>query len=174
MIYQLSDKVPQFDNTVFIADSADVIGHVVLKKNASVWFNAVIRADGDLIEVGSRTNIQDGAVLHCDPGQPLIIGEDVTVGHKAMIHCREIGDRTLIGINAVVLEGAKIGKDCVIGANSLVKAGEVIADGSLVVGSPAKVIRPLDEQAKALLLASSKHYVNKASKMDQELVEIKR
>ena len=107
MIYQLGDKVPQIDNTVFIADSADVIGQVVLKKNASVWFNAVIRADGDLIEVGSRTNIQDGAVLHCDPGQPLIIGEDVTVGHKAMIHCREIGDRTLIGINAVVLEGAK-------------------------------------------------------------------
>ena len=174
MIYQLGDKVPQIDNTVFIADSADVIGHVVLKKNASVWFNAVIRADGDLIEVGSRTNIQDGAVLHCDPGQPLIIGEDVTVGHKAMIHCREIGDRTLIGINAVVLEGAKIGKDCVIGANSLVKAGEVIADGSLVVGSPAKVIRSLDEQAKALLLASSEHYVYKASKMNQELLEIKR
>ena len=173
MIYQLGDKTPQIDDTVFIADSADVIGHVVLKGNASVWFNAVIRADGDLIEVGARTNIQDGAVLHCDPGQPLMIGEDVTVGHKAMIHCREIGDRSLIGINAVILEGAKIGNDCIIGANSLVKAGEIIPDGSLVVGSPAKVIKTLDEQAKALLRGSAEHYVYKASKMKEELVEIK-
>lgn len=173
MIYQFGDKTPQIDDTVFIADSADVIGHVVLKKNASVWFNAVIRADGDLIEVGARTNIQDGAVLHCDPGQPLMIGDDVTVGHKAMIHCREIGDRSLIGINAVILEGAKIGNDCIIGANSLVKAGEIIPDGSLVVGSPAKVIKTLDEQAKILLRGSAEHYVHKASKIKEELVEIK-
>ena len=173
MIYQLGDKTPQIDDTVFIADSADIVGYVVLKENASVWFNAVIRADGDLIEVGARTNIQDGAVLHCDPGQPLMIGEDVTVGHKAMIHCREIGDRSLIGINAVILEGAKIGNDCIIGANSLVKAGEIIPDGSLVVGSPAKVIKTLDEQAKALLRGSAEHYAHKASKMKEELVEIK-
>ena len=174
MIYQLGDKTPQIDDTVFIADSADVIGNVVLRESASVWFNAVIRADGDLIEIGARTNIQDGAVLHCDPGQPLIIGEDVTVGHQAMIHCREIGDRTLIGINAVVLEGAKIGSDCIIGANSLVKAGETIPDGSLVVGSPAKVVRELDEQAKTLLRGSAEFYVHKAAKMNNELVEIKR
>ena len=102
-----------------------------------------------------------------------MIGEDVTVGHKAMIHCREIGDRSLIGINAVILEGAKIGNDCIIGANSLVKAGEIIPDGSLVVGSPAKVIKTLDEQAKALLRGSAEHYVYKASKMKEELVEIK-
>jgi len=173
MIYQLGSESPKIDDTVFIADSADVIGNVILRESASVWFNAVIRADGDLIEIGARTNIQDGAVLHCDPGQPLQIGEDVTVGHKAMIHCREIGDRSLIGINAVILEGAKIGSDCIIGANSLVKAGEIIPDGSLVVGSPAKVIRTIDEQAKALLRGSAEHYVYKASKMKQELREIK-
>ena len=173
MIYQLGSESPKIDDTVFIADSADVIGNVILRESASVWFNAVIRADGDLIEIGARTNIQDGAVLHCDPGQPLQIGEDVTVGHKAMIHCREIGDRSLIGINAVILEGAKIGSDCIIGANSLVKAGEIVPDGSLVVGSPAKVIRTIDEQAKALLRGSAEHYVYKASKMKQELREIK-
>jgi carbonic anhydrase/acetyltransferase-like protein (isoleucine patch superfamily) len=172
MIYQLGDKAPQIDNTVFIADSADVIGQVILKENASVWFNAVIRADGDLIEIGARTNIQDGAVLHCDPGQPLIIGEDVTVGHKAMIHCREIGDRTLVGINAVVLEGAHVGSDCIIGANSLVKAGEIIPDGSLVVGSPAKILRKLDEQAKVLLQGSAEHYVHKAASMFNQLEKI--
>lgn len=174
MIYQLGSDIPQIDSSAFVAESADVIGRVVIKENTGVWFNAVIRADCDLIEIGARTNIQDGAVLHCDPGQPLKIGEDVTVGHKAMIHCREIGDRTLVGINAVVLDGAKIGSDCIIGANSLVKAGDVIPSGSLVVGSPAKIIRQLDEQAKAMLKGSAQHYVHKAEIMKSELVKIKR
>ena len=174
MIYRIGDDIPQIHESVFIADSADVMGKVVLKQDASVWFNAVIRGDCDVIEVGERSNIQDGAVLHCDPGQPLIIGDDVTVGHNAMIHCREVGDRTLVGINAVILDGARVGADCIIGANALVKAGAVIPDGSLVVGSPGKVVRENDEQAKQLLLGSAAHYVQKGQKMMTDLVEVKR
>jgi carbonic anhydrase/acetyltransferase-like protein (isoleucine patch superfamily) len=174
MIYKIGEKTPVIHPSVFIAKSADVMGEVVLKENASVWFNAVIRGDCDLIEVGARSNIQDGAVLHCDPGQPLIIGEDVTVGHNAMIHCLEVGDRTLIGINAVILDGAKVGSDCIIGANSLVKANAVIPDGSLVVGSPGKVVRQLDEQSRAMLLGSAAGYVHKGQTMLTDLVEIER
>jgi carbonic anhydrase/acetyltransferase-like protein (isoleucine patch superfamily) len=147
-----------------VAESADVMGKVVLKKGASVWFNAVIRGDCDLIEVGERSNIQDGAVLHCDPGQPLVIGEDVTVGHNAMIHGLEVGDRTLVGINAVILDGAKVGRDCIIGANSLVKAGAVIPDGSLVIGSPGKVVRENDEQTRQFLLGICRPLCRKGAK----------
>ena len=130
MIYRIGDQSPDIHPSVFVAQSADVMGQVTLREHSSVWFNAVIRGDCDHIEVGARSNIQDGAVLHCDPGKPLVIGEDVTVGHNAMIHCLEVGDRTLVGINAVILDGAKIGSDCIIGANTLVKANAVIPDGS--------------------------------------------
>lgn len=174
MIYRIGNDIPEIHDTVFVAESADVMGKVVLKKGASVWFNAVIRGDCDLIEVGERSNIQDGAVLHCDPGQPLVIGEDVTVGHNAMIHWLEVGDRTLVGINAVILDGAKVGRDCIIGANSLVKAGAVIPDGSLVIGSPGKVVRENDEQTRQFLLGSAAHYVEKGQKMVTDLVEVKR
>ena len=174
MIYRIGNDIPEIHDTVFVAESADVMGKVVLKKGASVWFNAVIRGDCDLIEVGERSNIQDGAVLHCDPGQPLMIGEDVTVGHNAMIHGLEVGDRTLVGINAVILDGAKVGRDCIIGANSLVKAGAVIPDGSLVIGSPGKVVRENDEQTRQFLLGSAAHYVEKGQKMVTDLVEVKR
>jgi carbonic anhydrase/acetyltransferase-like protein (isoleucine patch superfamily) len=174
MIYRIGEQAPVIDDSVFVAQSADVIGQVTLKEHSSVWFNAVIRGDCDRIEVGARTNIQDGAVLHCDVGQPLIIGEDVTVGHNAMIHCLEVGDRTLIGINAVILDGAKIGSDCIIGANTLVKAGSVIPDGSLVVGSPGKVIRQLDDQSRVMLLASAASYVHEGKVMLNELVEVQR
>ncbi|MGB1244160.1 MAG: gamma carbonic anhydrase family protein [Porticoccaceae bacterium] len=174
MIYRIGNDIPEIHDTVFVAESADVMGKVVLKKGASVWFNAVIRGDCDLIEVGERSNIQDGAVLHCDPGQPLVIGEDVTVGHNAMIHGLEVGDRTLVGINAVILDGAKVGRDCIIGANSLVKAGAVIPDGSLVIGSPGKVVRENDEQTRQFLLGSAAHYVEKGQKMVTDLVEVKR
>ena len=174
MIYRIGDDSPDIHDSVFVAASADVMGKVVLKEQSSVWFNAVIRGDCDVIEVGARSNIQDGAVLHCDPGQPLVIGDDVTVGHNAMIHCREVGDRTLVGINAVILDGARVGADCIIGANALGKAGAVIPDGSLVVGSPGKVVRENDEQAKQLLLGSAAHYVQKGQKMMTDLVEVER
>ena len=174
MIYQFGKDRPEIHASVFVAASADVIGKVILKEQSSVWFNAVIRGDCDVIEVGARSNIQDGAVLHCDPGKPLKIGDDVTVGHNAMIHCLEIGDRTLVGINAVILDGAKVGSDCIIGANTLVKAGAVIPDGSLVVGSPGKVIRQNDGQTKQFLLASAAVYVQKTSRMLSDLVEVTR
>lgn len=174
MIYRIGNDIPEIHESVFVAESADVMGKVVLKKGASVWFNAVIRGDCDLIEVGERSNIQDGAVLHCDPGQPLVIGEDVTVGHNAMIHGLEVGDRTLVGINAVILDGAKVGRDCIIGANTLVKAGAVIPDGSLVIGSPGKVVRENDKQTRQFLLGSAAHYVEKSQKMATDLIEVKR
>jgi carbonic anhydrase/acetyltransferase-like protein (isoleucine patch superfamily) len=174
MIYRIGADIPDIHSSVFVAESADIMGRVVLKEGSSVWFNAVIRGDCDLIEVGARSNIQDGAVLHCDPGQPLIIGEDVTVGHNAMIHGLEVGDRTLVGINAVILDGAKVGSDCIIAANSLVKAGAVIPDGSLVIGSPGKVVRENDEQTKQFLLGSAAHYVEKGKKMNSDLVKVQR
>lgn len=174
MIYRIGNDIPNIHASVFIAESADVMGKVTLKQGSSVWFNAVIRGDCDLIEVGERSNIQDGAVLHCDPGQPLIIGDDVTVGHNAMIHCLEVGDRTLVGINAVILDGAKVGADCIIGANTLVKAGAVIPDGSLVIGSPGKVVRENNEQTRQFLLASAAHYEEKSKKMATDLVEVER
>ena len=172
MIYRIGEDIPDIDETAFVAESADIMGKVILKESSSVWFNAVIRGDCDVIEVGKRSNVQDGAVLHADPGQPLKIGEDVTIGHQAMVHCREIGDRTLIGIQAVILDGAVIGSDCLIGANALVKAGSVIPDGSMVVGSPGKVIRQTDENMQAFLLAGAAMYVQKASKMKTDLREI--
>ncbi|MBT5387504.1 MAG: gamma carbonic anhydrase family protein [Porticoccaceae bacterium] len=174
MIYRIGSDIPDIHPSVFIAESADVMGKVILKKGSSVWFNAVIRGDCDLIEVGERSNIQDGAVLHCDPGQPLVIGNDVTVGHNAMIHGLEVGDRTLVGINAVILDGAKVGADCIIGANTLVKAGAVIPDGSLVIGSPGKVVRQNDEQTREALLTSVAHYEEKSRKMVTDLVEVER
>ena len=174
MIYQLGEDRPQIHESVFVAASADVMGKVILKEHSSVWFNAVIRGDCDVIEVGKRSNVQDGAVLHADPGQPLKIGEDVTIGHQAMVHCREIGDRTLVGIQAVILDGAIVGSDCLIGANALVKAGAVIPDGSMVVGSPGKVIRQTDENMRAFLLAGATMYVQKAANMQSDLREVKR
>lgn len=174
MIYQIGDDIPNIHESVFVAQSADVMGKVILNEQSSVWFNAVIRGDCDVIEVGKRSNIQDGAVLHADPGQPLRIGEDVTVGHQAMVHCREIGDRTLVGIQAVVLDGAVIGKDCLIAANALVKAGSVIPDGSMVVGSPGKVIRQTDETMRQFLKAGATMYVNKSAHMMTDLKEVER
>lgn len=173
MIYRIGDQSPHIHSSAFVAQSADIMGQVTLREHSSVWFNAVIRGDCDHIEVGARSNIQDGAVLHCDPGKPLSIGEDVTVGHNAMVHCLEVGDRTLVGINAVILDGAKIGSDCIIGANSLVKANAVIPDGSLVVGSPGVVVRQLDEQSKQALFGSAAGYVEKAARMASDLVEVK-
>ena len=143
----------------FIAHNATVLGSVLLKNCSSVWFNVVIRGDNDLITIGEGSNIQDGAVLHTDPGFPLTVGDNVTVGHQAMLHGCEVGEGSLIGIGAVVLNGAKIGKGCLIGANALVPEGMEIPDGSLVVGSPAKIKRTLDEAAQQGLLANAHGYV---------------
>ncbi|WP_100641411.1 gamma carbonic anhydrase family protein [Marinobacter salexigens] len=165
MLYELDGRAPQLNGGgQFVAENATVVGNVELHEKSSVWFNAVIRGDNETITIGPETNIQDGSVLHTDPGSPLTLGKGVTVGHKVMLHGCEVGDYSLIGINAVVLNGAKIGKHCLIGANTLVPEGMVIPDGSLVIGAPGKIKRELTEQQKKMLELSAAHYVHNASR----------
>lgn len=162
MLYQLDDRRVVAEDEYFVAEGAVVLGRVVLKARASVWFNAVLRGDNDVITVGRDSNVQDGAVLHTDPGFPLLIGDYCTIGHQVMLHGCVIGDNTLIGINSVVLNGAKIGRNCLIGANTLITEGKEIPDNSMVMGAPGKVVRTLDENAVAGLKASAVHYVENA------------
>lgn len=169
MIYQLGKLKPDVHETAFIAPGSHVIGSVVLAKNASVWFNAVIRGDCDVISIGEDSNIQDGSILHTDLGVPLNLGKGVTVGHKVMLHGCEVGDYSLIGINTVVLNGANIGKFCLVGANSLVTENMQIPDGSVVMGSPAKVVKTLSHEQQELLKVSAAHYVNNAKDFKDNL-----
>ena len=172
MKYKLGDKqVILQGEGHFIAPNAAVIGDVTLHENASIWFSCVVRGDADRIEIGAGSNIQDGTVMHADPGFPMVVGENVTVGHNAMLHGCTIGDGSLVGINAVVLNGAKVGKGCLIGANALVTEGTEIPDGSMVLGSPAKVVRQLGEEAQLLLQHNADHYVGNAKRYVEELVE---
>ncbi|MFT3921340.1 MAG: gamma carbonic anhydrase family protein [Myxococcales bacterium] len=159
MIYRLEDRRVQRLGETFVAPNATVIGSVVLHDCSSVWFNVVIRGDNDPIVIGERTNIQDGSVLHTDLGVPLTLGRGVTVGHKVMLHGCIVGDHSLIGINAVVLNRAKIGSHCIIGANSLIPEGKEIPDGSLVMGTPGKVVRQLSDNERTALHLSAEHYV---------------
>lgn len=163
MIYELGEhRLRSAGDNFWVADNATVIGRVFLGHRVSVWFNVVIRADGEDIVIGDDSNIQDSSVLHSDPGKPLQIGRGCTIGHKAMLHGCEIGDYSLIGINAVVLNGAKIGKHCLIGANALIPENMEIPDGSLVVGSPGKIKRTLTEAEQQGLHQSAQHYVENA------------
>lgn len=172
MKYSLGDKHVQLRGEgQFIAPNAAVIGDVILHENASVWFSCVLRGDADTIEVGAGTNIQDGTVIHADPGFPAVIGANVTVGHNAMIHGCHIGDGTLVGINAVVLNGARVGRGCLIGANALVTEGMEIPDGSMVLGSPAKVVKTLDEEMQLLLQHNADHYIGNAARFREQLRE---
>lgn len=171
MIYNLADrKLEILGDNYFIADSASVIGSVVMHQNASIWFGAVLRGDNDVITIGENSNVQDLSVLHVDPGFPLTIGKNVTVGHKVMLHGCEIGDGTLVGINSVILNGAKIGKNCLIGANSLISENKVIPDGSLVMGSPGKVVKQLSEDQMKGLKMSALHYVENFKRYKRDLV----
>jgi len=160
-LYSLGDKQPRLpaEGEYWIAPNATIVGDVILHPGASIWFGTVIRGDNDPITIGADTNIQDGSVLHSDPGEPLTIGRGVTVGHMAMLHSCEIGDNCLIGIGAVILGRAKIGKNCLIGANALITEGKVIPDNSLVMGQPGKVIRELEPGQIEALKASAEHYV---------------
>ncbi len=158
-LFALGERRPDIRGEHWIADNATVIGSVVLKHNASIWFNAVVRGDNDLIEIGENTNIQDGSILHTDPGLPLILSEDVSVGHLAMLHGCTVGEGSLIGIKAVVLNRAVIGKHCRIGANTLVPEGKVIPDRSLVLGSPGRVMRELSDEEVARLQNTAARYV---------------
>ena len=160
MIYQLADRRVQLHGDGhYIAPNASVIGSVVMEANVSVWFNVVIRGDCDTIHIGRGSNIQDGSVLHVDPGFPMHIGANVTVGHKAMLHGCSVGDGSMIGINSVVLNGAKIGNNCLIGANALVPANMEVPDGAMVLGSPAKVKRMLSAEEQSMLQHNADHYV---------------
>ncbi|HEX6592789.1 MAG TPA: gamma carbonic anhydrase family protein [Moraxellaceae bacterium] len=169
MRYSLGDRRIETRGDFFIADSADVIGSVVLENNASIWFNAVVRGDCDTITIGENSNVQDGSVLHADIGVPLVIGRNVTVGHKVMLHGCSIGDNSLIGINAVILNGARIGRYCIIGANALIPEGKEIPDFSLVMGSPGKVVREVGEAQRAMLEMSALHYVENFKRFKREL-----
>lgn len=160
-LYEIGGRQPQIAPDAWVAPSADLIGDVQLAELASVWFGAVIRADNTPIVVGARTNVQDGAMLHSDPGAPCTLGEDVTVGHHAILHGCTIGDRTLIGMGATILNRAVIGEDCLVGAGALVTEGKTFPPGHLIVGSPAKAIRLLDDMQKAMLKASAALYAAK-------------
>lgn len=170
MRYSLGERRIETRGDFYIADSASVIGSVILEHNASIWFNAVVRGDVDTITIGENSNVQDGSVLHADAGFPLSIGRNVTVGHKVMLHGCSIGDHSLIGINAVILNGARIGRYCIIGANSLIPEGKEIPDFSLVVGSPGKVVRQISEEQKAMLELSALHYVENFRRFRRELL----
>jgi carbonic anhydrase/acetyltransferase-like protein (isoleucine patch superfamily) len=157
-IYALNGISPQLHDDTWVAPDANVIGKTVLEQGVSVWFGVTIRADHEEIRVGAGSNVQESTVLHVDPGFPLTIGQNCTIGHKVMLHGCTIGDESLIGMGATVLNGAKIGKNCLIGAGALITENKVIPDGSLVMGSPGKVVRAMDERALAILRRSAGHY----------------
>jgi carbonic anhydrase/acetyltransferase-like protein (isoleucine patch superfamily) len=175
VIYSLGDRHPTLpaDKQYFVADNATLIGSVVVEKNASIWFNVVIRGDCDIITIGENSNVQDGSVLHTDVGVPLTIGKDCTIGHMVMLHGCTIGDNTLIGIGAVVLNGAKIGKNCVIGAKTLITEGTVIPDNSLVMGAPGKVVKAVSDSQAKMLGYSAAHYVENGHNFRDNLNPIK-
>jgi carbonic anhydrase/acetyltransferase-like protein (isoleucine patch superfamily) len=173
-VYRLGDLVPDLpaQHAHWIAPNAVVLGRVRLLANASVWFGAVLRGDTEWIEVGENSNVQDNSVLHTDPGCPLTIGRNVTIGHQVMLHGCTIGDGSLIGIGAVILNRTKIGKNCLIGANTLIGEGKDIPDNSMVIGSPGRVIRTLDESAATLLKLSADHYVANWRRFASDLAPI--
>ena len=173
MIFHVDGRRVEFaSERHFVANNATVIGSVHIGDQVSVWFNAVIRADNEPIHLGDGSNVQDGAVMHTDPGCPLTLEGNVTVGHKAMLHGCSVGENSLIGINAVVLNGAKIGANCLIGANALIPEGMEVPDGSLVIGSPGKVKRQLTPQEIAGLRHSAEHYIDNMRRYCQTLVQI--
>ena len=161
-VYEVDGKTPQVDSTAWIADSAQVMGHVTLGPDASVWFGCVLRGDTESMTIGEGSNIQDLTVMHADHGLPLTLGKHVTVGHKVMLHGCTIGDESVIGIGAIVLNGARIGKNCLVGAGSLVTEGKEFPDGSMIMGTPAKVVRQLTPEQIEGLRLSAQHYIDNA------------
>lgn len=161
-IYALGGIAPTIAAGVFVAPNASVIGRVALAENTSVWFAATLRGDNELIDIGADSNVQDGAVLHTDPGYPTTVGAHVSVGHQAMLHGCTVGDGLLIGIQAVVLNGAVIGKGCLVGAGAVVTARKIFADGTLILGAPAKVVRELTADERATLIETAVNYARRA------------
>ncbi len=173
-IYAIDGVTPQYEDesSVYVAPGAMVIGQVSLGRDVNIWPCAVIRGDNEPISVGAGTNIQEHSMLHTDPGFPLTIGKDCTVGHRAILHGCTIGDNSLIGMGAIVLNGARIGSNCLVGAGALVTEGKEFPDGSLIVGSPASAIRTLDEASIAKLRASAVHYVANGRRFKAGLTEV--
>lgn len=173
-LYQLGEHIPQIHETAHIADSADVIGQVEMAENSSVWYGVVVRADTDRIRIGRGSNIQDNSVLHTDAGIELVIGENVTVGHQCMLHGCSIGDGSLIGIGAIVLNRARIGRHCVVGAGALVTEGKEFPDYSMILGSPAKVVKTLTPEEAERFQHGAVHYVDNARRHRDGLRRIDR
>ena len=171
-LYQLDAHSPQLAPSAWVADNAQVMGAVTIAADASVWFGVTVRGDTETIEIGEGSNIQDGSVLHADVGKPLTIGKHVTVGHQVMLHGCTVGDECLIGIGAVVLNGAKIGKNCLVGARSLVTEGKEFPPGSLIMGSPAKVVRELTPEQIEGLRQSARGYMENAQRFKAGLKKI--
>jgi len=171
-IYRYAEWTPVIEEGVYVAETADVIGQVTLKRNASVWYQAVLRGDTDHLEVNEGSNIQDGAVLHADPGFPLAVGKGVTVGHQAMLHGCTIGDGTLVGIQAVILNGASIGSNCLVAAGAVVKEGASFPDNSLIVGAPARIVRELSLEAMEGLRKNAQGYVERGRRHAEQLERI--
>ena len=172
MLYELEGRKPVLEGDNFVAPNAAVIGSVLMKRGASVWWGCTLRGDNELITVGENVNVQDGSVIHTDLGIPVVLAKNVSVGHMVMLHGCTIGDETLIGIGAVVLNGAKIGKNCLVGAGSLVTEGKEFPDGSMIMGSPAKVVRELSPAQIEGLRQSARHYVENAHRFQSTLKKI--
>ncbi|MEZ5614445.1 MAG: gamma carbonic anhydrase family protein [Rhodocyclaceae bacterium] len=171
-LYALGERRPELRGTAWVAETAAVIGAVLIEDGASVWFNAVIRGDNELITLGRASNVQDGAVLHTDPGYPITLAAEVLVGHQAMLHGCTVGEGSLIGIQAVVMNGAVIGKECLIGAGALIPEGKAIPDRSLVLGSPGKVVRQLSDAEAAAIRLGCAQYAERARRYRRELQRI--
>jgi carbonic anhydrase/acetyltransferase-like protein (isoleucine patch superfamily) len=171
-VYKLGEHAPVLAASAYVAPNAAVIGKVILAEGASVWFGASLRGDNEVISVGADSNVQDLAVLHTDPGYPLTVGAEVTVGHQAMLHGCTIGDGTLIGIQAIVMNGAVIGKACLVGAGALITEGKVFADGSLIIGAPAKAVRQLSAEEREFLLKAAANYAERGAFYRDNLQEI--
>jgi carbonic anhydrase/acetyltransferase-like protein (isoleucine patch superfamily) len=163
-IFQLGVDAPKIDPTAWVAENASVVGRVALGPEASVWYGAVLRGDNEWLTLGARCNVQDGSVLHSDPGFPLTLHDDVTIGHQVMLHGCTVGEGTLIGIQSVVLNGARIGRHSIVGAGALVTEGKEFPDGALIVGSPAKVVRMLTPEQIERLRQTAQHYVENAAR----------
>jgi carbonic anhydrase/acetyltransferase-like protein (isoleucine patch superfamily) len=170
-VYSLGAASPSLpsDGEYWIAPSASVMGNILLRKNSSVWWGAIVRGDNDPIEIGENSNVQDGSVLHTDVGSPLTIGANVTIGHMVMLHGCTIGDGSLVGIGSIILNGAKIGKNCLIGAGALITEGKAIPDNSMVMGAPGKVVREIGEGHALILQASALHYVENWKRYARDL-----
>ena len=169
MIYDFENNTPTLDKDSWVASNAVLIGKVILKKDANVWFNVVLRGDIEPITIGEGSNVQDGSVFHTDPGCPLTLGKNVTVGHMVMLHGCQVDDDTLIGIGSTILNKTKIGKNCIIGANTLIPENKVIPDRSLVLGSPGKVIRQVTEKEIEEIKENANHYVDNYKKYKEKI-----